>query len=375
MNILISPNAFKNSLGAIEVARAIQQGLMQSKLDCTCECFPVGDGGDGTGVLLTKKLNGITVNAVAHDPLGREINAAFGLIDSGKTAVVEMASASGLRLLHSNELNPLKATSYGTGELIKAALDRGVEKVIIGMGGSATIDGGTGILKALGIRFLDAEGKDLINLPADLQSLDSIDLSEMDERVMNCEFIILCDVENSLLGEQGAAAVFGPQKGASEHQVKELEAALNQQARLALRRTGKDLSNIKYGGTAGGAAWGLHTFLNARLANGIGYFLHLTDFDSSLQKADIVITGEGSIDEQTLQGKGPFGVACLAKEKGCPVIGLAGVVPLQQNANLQQYFDVLLSIGNQPSDLPAAFAATEANLIRTSKALGDLLSL
>ncbi|MEO5648582.1 MAG: glycerate kinase [Ginsengibacter sp.] len=375
MNILISPNTFKHSLNATKAALAIREGLIQSRLEGSFECFPIGDGGDGTGLLIMKKCNGVPVTAMVHDPLGRKIAASFGLIDGGKTAVIEMATASGLHLLQPGELNPSQVTSFGTGELIKISLDRGVEKIIIGMGGSATVDGGAGILKALGVRFLNEKGNELMTLPADLVYLDSIDLSGLDKRIKECELIILCDVENKLLGDQGAAAVFGPQKGASKKEVELLETALKKLTEGALKETGKDISAIKYGGTAGGAASGLYAFLNAELVNGIDYFLSLTDFATSLEKADIVITGEGSIDEQTLQGKGPFGVARLAKNKGIPVIGLAGRIPLKHNSLLQNYFDVLMPIGNQPSGLPKALASTESNLLRTSRELGNLLSI
>ena len=375
MHILIAPNSFKDSLNAEDAAIAIKEGLIQSEFRCTCECFPIGDGGDGTGMLIIKKCSGELVHTTTQDALSRKINAQYGLIDNGKTAIIEMADASGIRLLRSDELEPLSATSFGTGLQIKAALDKAVTKVIIGMGGSATVDGGTGILKALGIRFLNEQGNELIKLPGDLIYLDSIDLSDLDERIMKCELIILCDVENRLLGEQGAAAVFGPQKGATGKDVKMLEAALEKLTQVAIKQTGKDMSTVKYGGTAGGAAAGLHVFLNAQLVNGIDYFLQLTDFSSSIENADIVITGEGSIDEQTLQGKGPFGVATIAKKKGIPVIGLSGKVPLKQNINLQKYFDILLPIGNQPSGLDEALASTESNLLRTSRELGNLLSI
>ena len=265
MHILISPNAFKNSLNAEEAAAAISDGLMKSNLDCTCECFPVGDGGDGTGDLIIKKYGGILVSTEVHDPLGRKAPATFGLIDSGKTAIIEMANASGLRLLRSAKLNPLQATSFGTGEQIRIALDKEVTKIIIGMGGSATVDGGVGILQALGLRFLNEEREYLSNLPESLVKLVTIDVSGLDKRIFNCEIIIICDVDNSLLGEQGAAAIFGPQKGASPEDVIKLEASLKRLSEVTLQRTGKDISTIKYGGTAGGAAAGLCAFLNAKL--------------------------------------------------------------------------------------------------------------
>lgn len=375
MHILIAPNAFKNSLSAYDAAQAIQKGIKLSTLKCTTECFPIADGGDGTASLIIKQLQGKTVPVTVHDPLGRLIQTSFGLIENGRTAVIEMADASGLRLLKHDELNPLSATSYGTGEMIKTALDAGVNKVIIAMGGSATVDGGTGILKALGARFLNEAGHELINLPASLTDLARIDVSNMDKRLPDCEIIVLCDVDNMLLGSRGAAAVFGPQKGADAGAVGKLEAGLSRFNDITLRETGKDISTIKYGGTAGGASAGVYAYLNASLVNGIDNFMELTGFNEALNRSTLVITGEGSIDEQTLQGKGPFGVANLAKLKGIPVIGLAGKVPAEPNEQLSQYFDVLLAIGNEPSDISTALNRTRQNLIRVSKGIADMLRI
>lgn len=373
MHILIAPNAFKGSLDAWSVARAIEKGLHDSRLPCTTECFPIGDGGDGTGDLILEKCNGREISGQVLDPLGRTITATFGLIDDGKTAVIEMANASGLRLLQKSELNPLIALSYGTGQQIKAALDRGVTRVVITMGGSATVDGGVGILMALGAQFLDANGVSLRNPPGTLDQLHAIDISGMDKRLANCEIVVLCDVKNNLLGRAGAAAVFGPQKGASSDQVEILDRGLKNFSEVVYAAIGKDMSTITSGGTAGGAAAGLFALINAKLVNGIDYFLELTGFAESLKKADAAVTGEGSLDEQTLHGKGPYGVAKRAKEADLPVIGLAGRVPLERTSGLNEYFDVLLSIGNEPSDLKMAFRDTEANLIRVSEVIGNLL--
>ena len=375
MHLLIAPNAFKNSLTADEAAKAIAEGFLLSNLDCTCECFAIGDGGDGTAELIIKKCRGQVQSTEVNDALGRKINATYGLINDGKTAVIEMANASGLRLLKHEELNPFVATSYGTGEQIKAALNKGAEKIIIGMGGSATVDGGVGILKALGILFLDEDGNELNNLPGSLLNLAKVDVTNLDVRVLQTEITVLCDVDNLLLGPNGSSAVFGPQKGATEEGVKRLDTCLGRLSDVAMKETGKDMSAIKYGGTAGGAAAGLFAFLNAKLVNGIDHFLELTNFEQSLKKSNLVITGEGSIDEQTLLGKGPFGVAASAKKMNLPVIALAGKVPLQNNEALQQYFDGLLAIGNQPCSLPDALTHTAENLSRTARQLGNLLAI
>ncbi|QHV99489.1 glycerate kinase [Spirosoma endbachense] len=371
--VLIAPNAFKHSLNAMDVALAIQEGLQKSRLDCVCECFPVGDGGDGTGDLMIKKHNGSIVSAEVNDPFNRKIISSFGLVNDGETAIIEMANASGLHLVKPEELDPLRATSFGTGELVKLALDKGVRKIVLAIGGSATVDGGTGILRALGIRFLDAAGQEL-TAPESLTELASIDVSGLDQRILACEVSILCDVDNTLVGDHGSAAVFGPQKGATPDGVKKLDTSLRKFADVALAQTGIDMTLIKHGGAAGGVSAGLYTFFNANLVNGIDFFLDFTGFTEAVAKADVVITGEGSIDEQTLHGKGPFGVAFQAKRKNLPVIGLAGKIPLEQNEKLNQYFDVLLAIGNGPTDITTALKYTEENLIRTAWQVGNLLA-
>lgn len=375
MNILIAPNAFKNSLDATAAAKAIGDGLKQSELPYSLEYFPVGDGGDGTAELITQKQNGTTVNIEVHDALGRKIKSSYGLIDDEKTAVIELANASGIKLLKAGELNPLQATTFGTGELIKDALDKKVRKIILCIGGSATVDGGIGILQALGIKFLDDKGKTIEVIPKDLPVVNLIDTNEFDKRILSCELVIVCDVENTLLGDNGAAKIFGPQKGASEDDIIKLEAALTAFNTITLQQTGIDMSSIKHGGAAGGVAAGLAAYCNAKPVNGIEYFLSVTGFEKALQKADIVITGEGKIDEQTLQGKGPYGVAVKAKAKNIPVIGVAGSIPLKSNDALQQYFDVLLSINNEAVDINTAMQHTKTNLVRTALVIGKLIGI
>jgi glycerate 2-kinase len=372
MHILIAPNAFKNSLSAAAAAEAILLGLRQSRLAFSGECFPVGDGGDGTGDLLMSRL-GARITVPASDPLGRERMAVLGI--AGDIAVIEMAEASGLRLLGPGERDPLRTSSRGTGDLILAALEKNPRRILLGMGGSATVDGGAGILTALGVRFLDARGKDLALLPAGLVDLAVIDTSGLDPRLKATEIVVLCDVANPLLGPDGAAAVFGPQKGASPKAVQQLETALQCFAQVAKRQFDIDIATVVRGGTAGGAAAGLWALAGATLVSGIDYFLEVTGFDAALERADWVITGEGSIDDQTLRGKGPFGVAKRAKEKGIPVIGLAGRLPFERNAALSRYFDVLLPIHHRAMPLPKALTHTADNLTATARAIGDLLSL
>lgn len=375
MHILIAPNAFKNSLDAANVAEAISNGLHKSKLQCTTSCFPVADGGDGTAALLIDYLKGELIHTNVHDPLMRKINSTFGWIEKDKTAIIELAAASGLRLLKPAEYDPLTATTAGTGELMLEALEKNANKIILCVGGSATVDGGTGILKSLGTKFFDAKGNELNDLPASLWSLAGIDTTSCDKRIKNSRIIVLCDVENPLLGPSGAATIFGPQKGASEKDVQLLESRLTKFNDIVLHKIGKDISFIKHGGAAGGVAAGLHAFFNAELVNGIDYFLQATGFEHELAKANMVITGEGSIDLQTLQGKGPFGVAKKAKEFLLPVIGMAGSVPARIDKSLQQYFDQLISINDDESDLETAIKNSFTNLEKTAQRFGDLLSL
>lgn len=373
MHVLVAPNAFKNSLSAKDAARAIAAGIKKSLLDCSVCCFPIADGGDGTGPLITERLKGFEVCCRVHDALGREVEAAFGLIDRGKTAVIEMAAASGLRLLDPGELSPLQANSFGTGELIREALGYGVTKIIIAMGGSATIDGGAGMLRAVGVRFLDSRGKDLQILPRDLVHLQRIDTTEMDERLHSCQVVVLCDVENLLLGKEGAANTFGPQKGAGEQEIIQLEEGLQRFSDAVMECTGKDLLMVKRGGVAGGAAAGLYALLNAELVSGIDYFLDITGFEEYLSRADLIITGEGSLDSQTLRGKAPLGVALRAKKGGVVVVGLAGKINFGDQEAPGRYFDVLFSIGNGEGNLEDALRHTESNLQRTAYQIGNLL--
>jgi glycerate kinase len=374
MHILIAPNAFKNALSATDAAAYIREGLEKSRLHCKSNIFPIGDGGDGTGALLIEKTNAALISATVTDPLGRKINACFGFTDDG-TAIIELADTSGLRLINPNELDPLHASSRGAGELIKIALDKNAKRILLCIGGSATIDGGVGILKALGIRFLDSSGNELQLIPESLSQLAKTDSSQLDPRIKETPLFILCDVQNRLLGEKGAAAVFAPQKGARKKDVETLEAALQRLRDVALDQTGRDMALLPHGGAAGGIAAGMAVFLNAQLVNGIDYFLDYTHFDKALQDADIVITGEGSIDDQTLEGKAPFGVALRTKKKGIPVIALAGKIPLAPDDRLLEYFNILLAIGNEPVDIETALKQTGKNLLRTARALGDLLAM
>lgn len=397
MHVLIAPNAFKHSLGARQAAEAIGQGLKQSRVDATWHLFPVGDGGDGTGELLADNDRGTRVRALVQNPIGLQVEASWWLIEEGRTALIEMASASGLRLLGPGQPNPMVATSYGTGELMLRALDQGVEKIILTLGGSATVDGGTGILRALGLRLYDKSGN-LIEAPGKLHKLFRIDASGLDPRLQKVQMDILCDVDYPLMGPQGGIQLFGPQKGAKLVDIPVLEKGLSIWAKMSesageLRPAGAaagaaagvaagaaglvhpDLGNMSLGGAAGGISMGLFAWLGARLLPGAEDFLERTGFDQHLRKANLVITGEGTLDKQTLGGKAPFAVAQHARRWGIPVIVIAGRIPLEDVDLLKKHFDIVLSLGNQPQSLEEALSKTEENLRRIGRELGDLLAL
>jgi glycerate kinase len=375
MHILIAPNAFKHSLSAVDAAAAIAAGLGASDFSGTWAACPVADGGDGTADLLLRARAGERRQALARDPLGRRIPCEFVLLDAGRTAVIELAEASGLRRLQSHELDPLRASTAGTGELIKCALDCGVREIILCVGGSATVDGGSGLLQALGVDFLDCAGRPLDCLPGELPQLAAIDVTRLDPRLGDRVLTVLCDVTNPLLGGRGAAAIFGPQKGATGDAVGALERGLARFSEVVLRHTGEDIAQLPRGGAAGGVAAGLRGLLGARLVDGSDYVLQLIDFDTGLNGADLVITGEGAIDDQTIDGKAPWAVALRARARGALVVGMAGRVPLVASAELRAGFNVLLAIGDGVATLDVALSRTADNLRRTALELGNILAL
>lgn len=370
MHILVAPNAFKNSLDAYKAAAAIAKGLLRSRLKCTIKCFPVADGGDGTAYLLGQQLKASYFSIPVRDPLGRNIQAGIGIALNGTTALIELADASGLRLLSAGRYDPLRGTTYGTGQLIQEALEANVSTIIIGLGGSATVDGGTGILRALGLRLQDEQGEDL-KYPGDFKRLHSYSTAFMDPRILEKKIIILSDVANPLLGPNGAARVFGPQKGAGEADIPVLEEGLEQWAKLVHQSTGKDISAIPYGGAAGGVAAGLYGVLNAELKNGIEFFMDATKFDEELSHANLVITGEGSLDLQTLEGKGPYGVAMRARKYGVPVIGMAGKLDTDNLTELKKYFDSLICINDKNATEEEMIANTAVRLELAGYELGN----
>lgn len=324
MKILIAPAPFKDSLSAREAAEALARGFRQSIPGADLMVLPVADGGEGTVEALVHAGKGKYINSRVCDPLGRPVVARWGLIDDGSTAVVEMAAASGLELLEQAERNPWYTSTYGTGELIREALDRGCREIIVGMGGSATVDGGTGMAMALGIQFLDRNSMTVSRGGRALSLIKTIDTTRLDPRVRDVRFRVACDVRNPLTGKEGAARVYGPQKGASKSMVEKLEKGMIRYAELIRITTGKDISGISGTGAAGGLAAGLTAFLGASLESGFELISHYLQLEEKLRECDLVVTGEGRVDASSLHGKAPAGIAGLARKFNKPVLVFAG---------------------------------------------------
>lgn len=372
MEIIIAPGAFKHSLTAHQAASAIATGLDRARLGAHLHVCPIADGGNGTldAYLLNR---GKRVNVTTFDPLMRSIEAAYGLIDD--TAVIEMALASGLELVQRHELDALRATTYGTGVLLNAALDAGAKRMIVGLGGSATIDGGAGCLQALGIRLLDEQGNDVPPGGGNLNQVRTIDISRLDPRWREVEVIIASDVDNPALGERGAAAVFAPQKGASPEEVPLLEANLRHFFTLVYEQLGVDVRDVPGGGAAGAFAAGLMAFLNGKIRSGIDLILEHVGFDDLLATADLVITGEGRMDEQTIGGKGPIGVARRAHERGVKTVALVGGLEADDVLLHEAGVWAVLPIVDRPMPLDEALKRAPELLEWAATRLGYLLQV
>lgn len=354
MKVLIAPDSFKGSLSAREVAESIALGVASVYPEAQIVKLPLADGGEGTVDALVTARGGRIIHKEVVGPLGQPVQAFFGLLGDENTAIIEMAAASGLELVPPERRNPLKTTTYGTGQLIAAALDEGVERIIIGIGGSATNDAGLGMAQALGVGFKDAEGQELGYGGEELTRLVQIDLSNLDRRIGRTEIIVASDVTNPLYGEKGAAHVFGPQKGASPADVELLDQGLRNFAQVVEKQFGWDVASLPGAGAAGGLGAALAVFLGARLESGISFILDSCHFDDHLKKADLVITGEGKLDAQTLMGKAPFGVAQRAKKRGVPVLALGGAVDPSAVSSLNKYLDAVFSITQAAVELEQA---------------------
>ena len=366
IRIIAAFDSFKGSLTSREAGEAFRRGFMAERPDAEVEVLAIADGGEGMAEAISEGVGGEMVSVVVSDPLGRKIEARYALINGGATAVIAMSSASGLTLLKPEERNPLIASTFGTGELIVDALERGCREIIMGLGGSATNDCGVGMLRALGYRFYDASGEELCDTISILERVESISTTERHPLLMGVKFTAAVDVDNPLYGAQGAAHIFAPQKGASPEMVERLDKALRHYAEVV----DADAAEVAGAGAAGGMGYALHTMLGARMRPGIEIVLALLDFERRAQGASLVVTGEGSIDAQTLHGKAPAGVLAAAQRLGIPVVALGGRVDCE-GALLAGGFHAVRAITphDQPIDVAMQRETAIANMESAAREL------
>ncbi|SKB54405.1 glycerate kinase [Dyadobacter psychrophilus] len=356
MNILVAPDKFRGSLEAIDVCRAIKAGILLAYPNTNVTTIPLADGGEGTAQILTQQARGETITVEVNDPLGRVIMASYGLSGDRQTAFVEMAAASGLALLAQEERNPLLTSTYGTGQLIKDALDKGVKQIILGIGGSATTDGGIGMAMALGYRFYNENHELLIAKGQSLNSIKHIDSKESDSRLRSVLVTVACDVTNPLFGPNGAAHIYGPQKGAGPAMVKVLDEGLENLSEVASAAFGKDIAGHPGAGAAGGLGAGCLWFLNAVLKDGVSIVIEQTRIAERIQNADLVITGEGKVDEQTLSGKVVKGLADFCAANRVPLAVVCGTLQITPEQVRDAGITYAVSVLNRPMDLDQAQA-------------------
>lgn len=375
MKIIIAPDSFKESLTALEVAEAIETGFKRIFPHAEYVKVPMADGGEGTVQSLVDATQGELIQTEVTAPLGNKVMATWGLSGDKQTAIIEMAAASGLHLVPLNQRNPLLTTSLGTGELIRAALDFGVNKIILGIGGSATNDGGVGMLQALGIRCLDHQGQEIGFGGKNLANIQQIDLSALDPRLQQVEIEVACDVTNPLCGDNGASAIFGPQKGANAEMVKQLDQALAHFAQQVKAQLDLNIRDQAGAGAAGGMGGGVLLLPKVRLKSGVNIVLDTVQLSDKLQDADLVITGEGRMDGQTAQGKTPVGVALAAKTANKPVIAIVGCLREDYEVVYDKGIDAVFPIIRQLDSLENTLKNGRENLISCAQNVARLYQL
>lgn len=356
MYILIAPDKFRGSLEASEVCQSVTEGIRKAYPDAEIVSIPLADGGEGTTRILTEQSKGKFITAIVHDPLGRYIEAEYGVSGDGSTAFIEMAAASGLSLLKPWEQNPLLTHTVGTGELIVHALNAGVKKIILGIGGSATTDAGFGMAAALGYQFFDENNELITPAGENLARIRSIRTDGMDVRIKQTHIVVACDVTNPLYGESGAAFVYGPQKGADKVMVSQLDHGLRNIAKVAAEIFDEDISEVPGTGAAGGLGAGALWFLNATLQEGVGIVMEETHIEAHVKKADLVITGEGKVDEQTLSGKVVKGLASLCQSNHVPLAVVCGTLMITPDEATKAGITYAVSVLNRPMSLQLAEA-------------------
>lgn len=357
--IVIASDSYKGSASSLDVGTFISESIKEEYSEYSTEVFAVADGGEGTVKSLLAVLDGEIITLNVKGPLGESVQAEYGLINEGRTAIIEMAEASGLTLIDESERDVMHSSTFGTGELILDALNREVDNIYIGIGGSATNDGGIGVASALGVKFLDENDEELEPIAVNLSKIHAIDTSNRTIAIDETEIIILSDVTNPLCGENGAAAVYGPQKGASEEEINELDAGLEHYAKIINDNLKIDVLNLEGGGAAGGLGVGLIVFAKAELRLGIETILELIQIEESISNADLVITGEGSIDGQSVYGKTPTGIAKLAKKYGLPVVAIVGGSDLDLTNIYESGIDGVFDIVYKPMSIEESISNTE----------------
>ncbi|NVM78219.1 glycerate kinase [Duganella sp. SG902] len=375
MKIVIAPDSFKESLTAMAVANEIEAGFREIFPDAEYRKLPVADGGEGTVQAMIDASGGKLVTLTVTGPLGDPVSAFYGLMGDGQTAVIEMAAASGLELVAPSQRDPLRTTSYGTGQLIRSALDAGARRFVLGVGGSATNDGGAGMLQALGGRLLDASGAELAAGGGALDQLARIDLSGLDARINDCVFDVACDVSNPLVGPQGASAIFGPQKGATPPMVARLDDNLRHYADVIARDVGQQVAEVPGAGAGGGIGAAMMVFLGGRLRPGSEIVADAVGLDAAVADADLVITGEGRIDGQTVSGKTPVGVARVARRHGKPVIAIGGSLGVGAGEVHAHGIDAVFGSVSRPCTVDEALAAAAANVRGAARNIAATLRL
>lgn len=375
MKIVLAPDSFKESMTAKEVCEAMEKGIKKINPNIECVHVPMADGGEGTMQSLVDATGGEVYSLEVVGPLGRKVKAEYGILRNGEIGVLEVASASGMHLVSLEERNPLITTTYGTGELIKACLDKGVKKLLIGIGGSATNDGGAGVIQALGGRLLDKDSNELDFGGGELGKLEKIDLTNFDKRLEDVVIEVACDVTNPLCGERGASYVFGPQKGASKEIVKILDDNLRHYAKIIKEQLGKDVLEIPGAGAAGGLGAGLMAFLDGNLKKGIEIVIKHSGLEEKVRDCDMVWTGEGSIDFQTQYGKTPLGVAIVAKKYNKPVVALAGRIGDNIDVLYEKGIDSIFGIMQGATSIEEALAKGKENIEKTSENIIRLIQL
>ncbi len=367
LRIVAAPNALKGSLQAPEAAEAMKRGILAAIPHCHVSCIPIADGGDGLTEVMVAALGGERIQTTVSGPRMEPVIASFCFVSQSKLAVVEMAEASGLVLLSENRQDPTRTTTYGTGELILAALNRGATQLIVGIGGSATCDGGIGMASALGFRFLDRNGEEVEPVGGSLSAISAIDQTNIDPRLSKVSISVACDVTNPLVGQNGASFVYSPQKGATTEQVIQLDKGLANLARVIRKEMGIDIADMPGAGAAGGIGGGLHAFLNAILTPGIDLVMKIVGLKDAVAGADLVLTAEGCIDKQTRFNKGPAGVARIAKESGVPCIAICGSVGDGSWDLYDVGIDAVFSICKGPQTLSEAMQNADSLLIRCTE--------